>query len=209
MRLSDDTRVLLPLSRRRSRNGLVKTYLASPGGTVGGWPSAGPLGDEHLAVLRDFVLRRIGDLVWRWNPYAAPGADLVAGIGEPDETHVLELSPGFEALFRGTRRRGIRSAVRKAEKSGVTTRLAAAPVDWQHYDDLYRRSLQHWGEKATTVYEPRLFEALARLQSPGVRLWLAIHADQPVAGALVRRRSLRARVVGRLARLGARAGGQR
>jgi CelD/BcsL family acetyltransferase involved in cellulose biosynthesis len=184
VRLSDGTRVLLPLSRRRSRNGLVKTHLASPGGTFGGWLSAVPLGDAHLAVLLDLMLRRIGDLVWRWNPYAATSTDLAAGIGEPDETHVLDLSPGFEALFRGWTK-GHRSAVRKAEKSGVTARLATSPADWQHYDDLYRRSLQRWGEKATTVYEPRFFEALARLQSPGVRLWLAFYADQAVAGALV------------------------
>lgn len=53
-------------------------------------------------------------------------------------------------------------------------RVVTSPDDWAAYFAIYEASLAHWGERASSRYEPALFEALSRRERPGVELWLAV-----------------------------------
>ena len=78
-----------------------------------------------------------------------------------------------------------RTAVRKAERAGLTVRQAATAEDWAAYFSIYESTLARWGENASSRYGAELFELLRRRGEPGVRLWLVELQNGPiVAGAV-------------------------
>lgn len=181
----DDGRTaILPVSRRERLRGAVAQHLASPAGTFGGWISEDDLSSEHAPVLVDQMLGLRGGLSWRLNPYdeQVRGVDVPASA--PDETHVVDLADGFEAVRRRWRR-GQKSSFKKAVNAGVTVTLASTEEDWGAFDVAYRASLDRWGTSATSQHPRRLFDALRERRSEHVRLWLAKTGDDDVAaGAL-------------------------
>ena len=66
---SDGKQAILPLSSRKSYKGLIKTSLSSPLGTYGGWISVDELNSEHAALLVEYLTNKLGNLIWRINPY--------------------------------------------------------------------------------------------------------------------------------------------
>ena len=101
-----------------------------------------------------------------------------------DETLAVDLSEGFEALRRRWTR-GHRSGARKAERLGVTIRLATTPGDWLSYADVTRDSVRRWGADRVLLPHPDgLLQALATHGGRHVQLWLAEHEGRVVAGAL-------------------------
>jgi Acetyltransferase (GNAT) domain len=70
---------------------------------------------------------------------------------------------------------GQQRRVRVARRSGVTLRQAQSESDWQAYDDLYRGSLERWGDATTLAYHKGLFDLLRNrlANSPRMILWLA------------------------------------
>lgn len=175
---SDGQRAVLPLTARPALRGLTRRYLSSPGGTYGGWISATPLTGAHAALLVDFLTQELGPLEWRLNPYDPLLRDISVPGAEPDETHAIDLGPGFEAVTRG------RSKANKAARAGVTVVPAASEGDWRAYFALYEKSLTRWGGSATSRYRWPLFEAIRTQATPGARLWLARLQDHFIAGAL-------------------------
>ena len=100
---------------------------------------------------------------------------------------MLDLADGFEALRRGFSK-GHRAAITQAERKGVTTRVAASAEDYRSYFAVYEDSLRRWGEAASPRYPWTLFERawqLAERHPDALRLWLAEHEGEIVAGALV------------------------
>jgi len=100
-------------------------------------------------------------------------------------TTATDLRPGFDPLwrrFRDTHRRHVRSA----EKQGVEVSPAASPADVDAYYELYRASLQRWGDGATGFYPRSLFHNLAGSSAygEGIRLLLA-RKDGAVIGGIV------------------------
>ncbi len=179
---SDHKTALLPLSRTRSYKGLVSHYLSSPGGTFGGWLCKPDLTLAHKRLLADYLTCRLGNLVWRMNPYETfidhPCADM-----REDQTDVLDLTTGIDGLFRRWSK-GHRSAVHKAIKQGVKVRTAVALNDWETYFQLYQSSLKRWAEKASSRYEWSFFRTMYNLRSSHAKLWLACFNNVLVAGAL-------------------------
>lgn len=178
----DGALALLPLSIERKSLGLqkVSTSLAA---TYGGWLSARALGPEHSRALAQILLGSSSDLFWKLNPFDPTLAELELPPTEHDDTQVLDLAPGFDAL-ESQWTKGHRAAAKQAFRSGVEIRRAEGVADWQAYLELYADSLRRWGSR-TLVRHPRtLFEELRELASPDVVLWLAEHAGTPVAGAL-------------------------
>ncbi len=175
---SDGQRAVLPLTARPTLRGLARRYLSSPGGTYGGWISADPLTGAHAALLGNFQTQDLGPLEWRLNPYDPVLREVPVPGAEPDDTHAIDLRPGFEAATRG------RSKANKAARAGVTVVAAASEEDWRAYFALYEKSLTRWGGSATSRYRWPLFEAIRTHPTSGARLWLARFQDQFIAGAL-------------------------
>lgn len=180
---SDGNRALLPLSINRRYKGLVRECQSSPGGTFGGWIAIGELRKEHGALLVDFMMRQFRNLVWRRNPFDYLTAVFEIEGQREDETHVLDLSSGFESVFKGWSK-GHASAAKKARREGVDVRMACSPQDWREYFAVYQDSQRRWGDRATSSYSLEFFEALRDHGAGNVRLWLGVYSGRVVAGAL-------------------------
>jgi hypothetical protein len=211
LRLSDGTTVLVPCLIQARVGGLLPTHTTSIEGTFGGWISRDPLDPLHTALLTDYVLTCLpGSLSWRLNPYA-PHADQVlarvracaaplaikaarahkvvrslAAFRQPllieDQTHSLDLRPGFDVLFRPQS-----SSVRKAKKArgaGVKVGIATRLEQWREYYGVYQSSLERWKKDPATGYPWELFEVIYAARSPNVRLWIATLDARIVSGAL-------------------------
>lgn len=180
---SDGKKVLLPLSSQKGYMGLIKTYLSSPAGTFGGWISTDELSIKHAILLSEYLTKKVGNLIWRLNPYDPLADKAVLKIAKNDETHVLDLSEGFNNIFKKWTK-GHASAVSKARREGVIARIASTLDDWKAYYQVYENSLQRWGEKATSVYGWELFNEMFCRNSQHIKLWVAIYRDEMVAGSL-------------------------
>lgn len=179
---SDGKGAVLPLSVRRTMGGLIARHESSIAGTFGGWITADALEGAHARVLASYLRGRVPNLTWRINPFDPHAAAVVKGF-EPDDTQALVLETDFETIFR-TWSKGHRAAVKQAEREGVSVRPAQSTEDWRAYYAAYEDSIRRWGGAASIVYEWELFDQLSRCESEQVRLWLAVHDDRVIAGAL-------------------------
>ena len=130
-----------------------------------------------------FIARRYSDLIWRFNPYEKMLCTGKKGRIIEDETLALDLSIGFEEIYRGWTK-GHASATRQAQKAGVEISFAETPSDWKNYFTVYEDSLNRWGKNTTLAYSWHLFETIMRRASPDIRLWLAKYEGLVIAGAL-------------------------
>ena len=181
--LSDGTRVLLPFSKEKVCFGLIQRHVSSPAGTFGGWLADIPLAEPQQTGLMQFIAKHYSNLFWRFNPYEK--VVLTHGFSrvQNDETHALDLSAGFDEIYRGWTK-GHASAARKARKAGVLVRVAQNQKDWEKYFRVYEDSLSRWGANTTSTYSRSLFEIMFRRASPNIKLWLAEYDGLVVAGAL-------------------------
>lgn len=180
---SDGVRVILPLSLARFHRGFGHRYLASPAGTFGGWLAERHLDDDHQRLTIDYLRKHIPNLVWRNNPYEPISTPISFGSAKADETYVLDLTEGFDEIYRKGSK-GNTSAARKAQKAGVSVRLAETEDDWMAYFDVYQDSLRRWGDRATNSYTWRLFSTMWNRHSSSINLWMANADGRCIAGAV-------------------------
>lgn len=182
---SDGKKALLPLSCQKTGRWPRRKYmyLSSPAGTFGGWLSNDNIEAGHARLLGSYLAEELGSLTWRFNPYDKLAIEAGVTPTKEDETHAIELTAGFDAIFRGWTK-GHRSASKKARTEGVEIRCANSPEDWDAYFVAYEDSLQRWGNKASSRYEKSLFDSMQSRHSPNISLWLAIYKDQVIAGSL-------------------------
>lgn len=181
--LSDGTQIILPFSQQTLFKGLSRQFISSPAGAFGGWLAKCPLDEHYQAVLMKWITKQCPDLIWRFNPYEQVLHPAGIGCITNSETHVLELSGGFESIYRGWTK-GHSSAARQARKAGVEIDFAESQEDWENYFHVYEDSLKRWGENTTMAYTQHFFELLFLRASPNVRLWLAKYDGLVIAGAI-------------------------
>ena len=182
LEFSDGCKALLPFSLQSAGLGIVRVAVSSPEGTTGGWLSRDDLGPQHTQLLTRFMTGH-DDIRWRVNAFDPALADLELPGAEPQTTRALPLCEDFDAVFRRWSK-GHRSAVKQAQREGVSVRVATGEKDWRDYYDIYQQSLERWGELASSRYGWRLFARLAQ-QDPGeVKLWIAEADGRLVAGAV-------------------------
>jgi CelD/BcsL family acetyltransferase involved in cellulose biosynthesis len=189
---SDGKQALLPISYQKSMKGLSRRYVSSPAGTFGGWISSDKLAVAHAEILFRYMRELSGNLVWRINPYdsvvfqTSSYAETSPANRKNDVTHTLHLEEGFDAVYERWSKGKSSAArkVRKARKEGIEIRCALGKDDWSAYYQVYEKSLQRWGERASSVYTWDLFQELFRRNSPHVKLWLALYQQEIIAGAL-------------------------
>jgi hypothetical protein len=181
---SDGKKALLPLSCEMAGDS-VKCYWSSPEGTYGGWIAVDPIGKEHAILMKEFLITELGDLWWQTNPFDDLVAASAVNCNIEDETHVIDLEKGFDAVYRDWSS-ACRRAERKARKSGVLVRTATTEQEWREYYRAYEDSLRRWGDQALSRYEWALFREMFDTHSGHIKLWLATTKDGlVVAGALM------------------------
>lgn len=180
---SDGKRALYPLAVNKRYRGVAREYLSSPGGAFGGWIGTDGLNRSHGELLDLFLLENCPSFVLRHNPYNPVVESFKKLECQDDETHVLDLSPGFDTVFKGWSK-GHSSAAKKARREGVVVRVADSMQDWHEYFAVYQDSLRRWGDAGTSSYTFDFFEELQNQGAGSVRLWLGEFSGRVVAGAL-------------------------
>ena len=104
------------------------------------------------------------------------------GSAGESSTHVLELTPGYEALWENAFSGKNRNSCRKASRSGVAVRRTSSAKAATAYYRIYADATRQWGHDEPP-YPKNLVEGLA--SSENADLWLAYIDDRAVAGALI------------------------
>jgi Acetyltransferase (GNAT) domain len=194
-------RLVLPIVRRRNLPGALTSEASlpanwGPGGIVA---TGGVRAEDLITVLSDLPDRRRLRMSLRpgpldgqvWALARPPGAVVV-----PRVAHVLDLDGGVERVWKKRFTGRARTAVRKAERSGLTverdTSGRLVPVAYE----LLERSVDRW---ASQQHEPlalarwrhrhrdpiRKFELIAATLGEACRTWVAWQGTKPAAAALV------------------------
>jgi hypothetical protein len=193
--------LVLPLVRRRNLPGRL-TIEASlpPTWNPGGIVAPGGLRAEDLAVV-------LGDLAERpvLRTSLRPGpldADVWArarpsdAVVVPRLAHVLELEGGFDRVWSERFKATTRTAVRRAERAGLTVERDTSGRLVGIVYGLFERSLERW---ARQQHEPlvlarwrrrrvdpiRKLQVIAETLGDACRIWVAWHDGQPAAAILV------------------------
>lgn len=139
----------------------------------------GRIGSGHI----DALFAGLGDCGQLQLSGGAGSSPPPAGVVTTGETHVLDLTPGFDELWEKTFSGKNRNMCRKAERAGVTVACendAAVAV----YHELYARASRAWGYEAPP-YPRALFEGM--VASGAAELWIARLEGTVIGGALMLR----------------------
>lgn len=179
----DGKKALLPLSYQKKFKGLVKKYLSSPAGTYGGWISSDGIGVEHVALMTKYLTKKLGNLIWRINPFDPNLKNIDIYNAQNDFTQYLNLNNGFDSIYK-LWTKGHASAARKARKEGIIIKESRLWKEWEQYFKIYEDSIRRWGNTVSSRYSISLFKAFFKKHSPNIKLWLAYFEGKPIAGAL-------------------------
>ncbi len=198
---ADGQQLLMPIVKRRG--------LPGPLAVQASWPHAWGIGDvlarrtprpeELRAVFADLAERPFLSLNLSPNPLRRDlwQSALPEGVTRvPRREHVLDLSGGFDAVWRERFLSKTRNKVRKAQKLGVVVETDSTGRLIPVFYDLLRRSVDRW---ALQQSEPRWlshlrtssrdpehkFEAMARILGDACRVRVAWFERQPVAATIV------------------------
>jgi hypothetical protein len=167
-----------------SRRGPMRALWSLPFGTYGGPVGTaedailGALLDEYHAQLDRRTVVELG-----WVDYHNAFGDM-GGDVEPDETHLVDISEGLEALWGkdSRHRRKRRNAdLRHAREAGVEVRRASGEEDIERFIAVCQRRLEGRG---AAPYPRKLFTSLVERGGERVRIFLAWHGDQVLGGLL-------------------------
>jgi Acetyltransferase (GNAT) domain len=198
--LPDGRLAVLPMVRKRLLNRVVReaSYPAAWG--MGGLLASGGVRESDVAaVFADLASRRVVQTTLRPNPVMGavweaarpPSVVTVSRLA-----HVLDLEGGFDHVWNERFTGQARTAVRKAERSGLTVRCDTSGRLLPVFYELYERSLDRW---AAAQHEPRALarwrghrrDPLRKLQmiaewlGEGCRVWVAWLDGRPAASILV------------------------
>jgi Acetyltransferase (GNAT) domain len=190
--------VVLPLARPRRVPGVVASW-------PGGWGIGGPISeggrvspDEAAAVLAD-VARR-GTLAARLQFRHQAGDAWLGALGrfqaERLACHVLDLDGGFGQVWQHRFRGTARTAIRKAERSGLDVETGHSGRLLGVFTDLYEKSIQRWAAqqheplwlsrwRTNRATPPRMMSTVARCFGADFRVWVARSQGTPVAAIIV------------------------
>lgn len=200
----DGTRLVLPMVRRSPLPAPLAQHLSWPldfglGGVLA--PDGEVTPAQAGAVITDLARRSLRPTYLRpspladrvWLDCAPPGV-----TRRPRVTQILDLSGGFEDVWRNRFRGAVRNQVRQGERAGLdverdsTGRLV--PVLY----GLYQMSVQRWAQqsgespraarRAAERKDPyRKFDAVARNLAGNCHVWVASYQGAPAAAIMVLR----------------------
>ena len=194
-------RVVVPMASHRR----LPDWVDVAGSWPARWGVAGPISpdgkvtDEEAAVI-------LADLTARWPlgveiqfRHGAAGQWLRQAAGYTAEyrtCHVLDLTGGFSQVWQDKFAGTARTAVRKAEKSGVTVERDGAGRLLGVFSDLYDKSIQRWAEgqhepvwlarwRTLRATPPKMLEAVSESFAGDCQVWVARLDGEPVASIIV------------------------
>lgn len=157
--MPDGRQAILPLVRRTGPAGLVTGLESLPdswgyGGLIA---PDGVTADLAGAVMTDLATTMAGRATLRPNPlhasvWAQAALAQRAVTAVPRRAHVLDLTGGFEEVWRSRFRPGTRTKVRRAERLGVTVQTDTSGELVEVFYELLTRSFDRW---AVQQHEPR------------------------------------------------------
>jgi len=195
--------VVLPMARHRRRPRWAAVTASWPGG----WGVGGPISQggqvspaQARAVLAD-VARRGAIAAQIQFRHEADGAWLRAASrfrAERHGCHVLDLEGGFGRVWQERFRGTARTAVRKAERSGVTIEVDRSGRLLPVFQDLYEKSIQRWAAmqreplwlsrwRTIRTTPPRMMASVAGHFGTDCAVWAAWSRGVPVAAIIVLR----------------------
>lgn len=203
-RLYESTRgskLVLPMVRRKNLPQPLTIQASFPNAWgMGGLISTQPIQVEEVAaVFSDLVTQSMLRTSLRPNPLTGDlwaAAQPAKAIAVPRLAHVLDLEGGFGQVwtkrFTGT----ARTAIRKAEQSGLVVECDTSGRLVPVFYDLFNRSLDRWGEKQ---HEPLMltrwrghrrdplqkFQVIAKVLGEACRIWVAWYNGRPASTILV------------------------
>jgi CelD/BcsL family acetyltransferase involved in cellulose biosynthesis len=152
------------------KKGPLRAAWSMPFGTYGG-PVAE---DEDVAqsLLREYtrVADGTGFVEAGFVDFTAAG-ERPGWMLEPCETHLVDISGGFELLWSEGVERQRKKRMRRAERMGVTVERTTSPDDVRSYYRVYRSRLEQWGQ--SLAYPERLFHDLLERGGDSVRFYAA------------------------------------
>lgn len=192
--LSDGGAVVLPLVRRPG--GLPWAASMPPGWGYGGLVGPGAHDAQVVAeVARD--LKSLGLATIRVRPLPQDGAAWARAAATlvPRRAHVLDLTPGPEALLANMRG-SVRRSVRRCERENIEVRVGSTPDLLDAYEHVWRLSVIRWAtgqaeplwlarRRAELRDPPCRMRALARHLPDALRVWVAFWEGRPVATNIV------------------------
>jgi lipid II:glycine glycyltransferase (peptidoglycan interpeptide bridge formation enzyme) len=186
--------------RRHLRGPLAIEASFPPGWGIGGIVAPGGVRPaDAAAVFADLAGRRVVRTSLRPNPLDAElwsAARPPSAVAVPRLAHVLSLEGGFERVWKERFTGTARTAVRKAERSGVRVELDTSGRLVPVLYELLERSVERW---AGQLHEPRAlarwrthrrdplrkFELMAEALGEACRIWVAWAGGRPAAAILV------------------------
>jgi hypothetical protein len=194
-------KVVLPLARRRRRTAWTTVTASWPRD----WGLCGPIssGGQISAVEASAVLADLaghGTLVAEVQ--LRHGAS-EAWLGEARQYqieergyHVLDLAGGFDAVWTHRFRSAARTAVRKAERSGIEVEVDRSGQFLPVFYDLYEKSIQRWAAiqheplwltrwRTIRATPPRMLAAVSEHFGKDCGVWVARWKGVPVAAIVV------------------------
>ena len=178
---SGDSRFLLPLiSVRRGRG--IASLESMPWGTYGGWIAKRvPTEEEERRWIQSLlnITRPQVSIISR------PGCSYSE---KPDrfremETHILDLSQGFEPIWEHCFAARNRTKIRKAARCGLEAFIDNSASGMEAYKRLYRLSMERWA--GDLAFDPDFLDQWIDAPAEQASLWLCKFQGEIVAGALL------------------------
>ncbi|MEW6238317.1 MAG: GNAT family N-acetyltransferase [Candidatus Omnitrophota bacterium] len=183
LKFTDSKEAIFPLISMPKKFCLRKLE-SLPWGTYGGLIGGG-LTDEHLRAAASSVLS------WR-EPVCEialpPSLEEQTGAESSIDwresfTHTLDLSCGFEEIWRERFQPRTRTAIRRAQENGVAIRWSNNESAVRVMRDLYRQARQRW--EGVETLPDAFFEALTDYPGEWIRIWLAEKNGEPLAANVI------------------------
>jgi hypothetical protein len=191
---------VLPLFKQNGPVGVSNGLWSPPSAWgFGGTLSNEPLGSSDIAQILDDVRRmRSLSVHIRPNPlHSIIWEQSSRGWTRlPRRAHILDLDGGFDSVWRTRFKPRTRTAIRKAEASGVEVRFGNSPALIDAFYGLWQQSLRRWarhqnepswlaswrGKKRDPI--EKLY-AMSDAMGDIFRVWVAFHDEAPVAAIIV------------------------
>jgi lipid II:glycine glycyltransferase (peptidoglycan interpeptide bridge formation enzyme) len=101
------------------------------------------------------------------------------------ETSIVQLEKGIDPSKKFTK--GHKSAARRGLKNDIEIKQSNHKEDIELYFEIYKKSLNRWGENASGYYPKSIFYNLFNSTSYGneINLWLVLYEKKLIAGAWI------------------------
>jgi hypothetical protein len=197
----DGRLLVMPMVRRTVVRG-APAYQGSlpPNWGIGGLLSDSPIRPEDIAAVCSDLRRQRGVLRTLIQPAARTGPSWAAaalpGVKPvPRLAHVLDLTGGFDAVWKGFTQTG-RRAVRKAERCGLGVQCDTTGALLPQFFELHDQNVKRWAKQQhEPLWLSRLrdrnrdtlpkLEAMAAAVPTSFRLYLASRSGAVIAGIIV------------------------